>query len=204
MLGDKYDIYLKNYDSSINDLVRKGLNKRIIRSLRVALEELNLKEIPKGFEELKDLPNYIINKKGEIYKKSNRYKVTEYLSDSGYYKVYLDNKYDRFVHVLKARQYLDNPNNLRVVNHKNGKKDDNSLSNLEWVSHSDNTKHAIEKGLFKPNGMGNGRAKLSDKDVIYIFNSKEATTVLSKKYRVSKTTIKDIRAGRTWSTVTSK
>ena len=49
------------------------------------------------------------------------------------------------VHRLVAVAFLKNPNNLKTVNHKNGKRDDNSVDNLEWMSQSDNCKHGFEK-----------------------------------------------------------
>lgn len=43
------------------------------------------------------------------------------------------------VHRLVAEAFLPNPENLAEVNHKNENKQDNRLSNLEWISHRDNT-----------------------------------------------------------------
>lgn len=51
------------------------------------------------------------------------------------------------VHRLVAIEFIPNPDNLPEVNHKNGKRDNNFQSNLEWVTTSDNQKHAIRTGL---------------------------------------------------------
>lgn len=50
------------------------------------------------------------------------------------------------VHVLVAAAYLDNPFNLPDVNHKNNKRQDNRVTNLEYVSHSDNMKQVWATG----------------------------------------------------------
>jgi hypothetical protein len=42
------------------------------------------------------------------------------------------------VHRLVAEAFLDNPNNLPIVHHKNRDKLDNRLENLQWVSYQDN------------------------------------------------------------------
>lgn len=54
------------------------------------------------------------------------------------------------VHRLLAQTFLPNPNGYRCINHKDGNKLNNSLNNLEWVTHAQNNKHAYDIGLKKP------------------------------------------------------
>lgn len=46
-------------------------------------------------------------------------------------------------HVLVAKHFIQNPQNKKCVNHKNGKKYDTRASNLEWNTHKENSNHAI-------------------------------------------------------------
>ena len=52
------------------------------------------------------------------------------------------------IHREVAKAFIPNPNNLPQVNHISGNKDDNSVSNLEWISNVDNAHHAMRTGLW--------------------------------------------------------
>lgn len=70
------------------------------------------------------------------------------LGRNGYLSVglWLNNKEKRFsIHRLVADTFIDNPNQLAQVNHKNGVKVDNNVCNLEWMSASDNMKHSFRE-----------------------------------------------------------
>lgn len=52
------------------------------------------------------------------------------------------------VHREVAKAFIDNPQELPQVNHKDGNKDNNSVSNLEWVTNQENAHHAVKSGLW--------------------------------------------------------
>lgn len=66
-------------------------------------------------------------------------------TQDGYHKIHLSKRrvqYSKLIHRLVAQTFLKNDLNLPEVNHINGVKTDNSVENLEWVSHSENIKHS--------------------------------------------------------------
>lgn len=81
------------------------------------------------------------------------------------------------VHRLMALTYLPNPECKRTVNHIDGVKTNNLLSNLEWATDKENSKHAWDMGLSKPinpNKNGNRQGEnlsysvLTESDVVFI------------------------------------
>ena len=73
-------------------------------------------------------------------------------NSAGYRNVELENKAPqrKLVHRLVAEAFIPNPMNLPVVNHLDGDKHNNCVSNLEWCTYRQNTLHAIKLGLFNP------------------------------------------------------
>lgn len=68
----------------------------------------------------------------------------------GYLKtsLYKDKKgYNVIVHRLVAIHFIENTSNKPEVNHIDGNKLNNNASNLEWVTRSENQKHAYKNGL---------------------------------------------------------
>ena len=112
----------------------------------------------------------------------------------------------KYVHRLVAIAFIDNPQNKKYVNHKNGIKADNKVENLEWVTFSENIKHAFANNLVTQKGENNARAILTEKDVSKIkllLKSHTADEVFKilKWPKYKRSSIYNIKHGRIWKDV---
>lgn len=104
---------------------------------------------PVNLEGLKD--KYLISKEGLVLSLQVQRLLNPHLETNGYW--YLSIRYKNSnsypLHRLLANTFIPNPNNLPEVNHKDGNKLNNSLDNLEWVTGSNNIRHAFTNNLTK-------------------------------------------------------
>ena len=88
-----------------------------------------------------DYPGYLIYNDGRIWSKKSNIWMKQANDKDGYKKIKLMVKakpYHMRIHRLVAEVYLPNPKLYDQVNHINGKRDDNSINNLEWCSKEEN------------------------------------------------------------------
>lgn len=88
--------------------------------------------------------NYMIDENGNILNLNTNKYLKGSIGENGYkyYRLSKNNQKKMFyAHRLVAETFINNPNNLPIVNHIDGNKLNNNIENLEWVSYSDNTKH---------------------------------------------------------------
>jgi hypothetical protein len=99
----------------------------------------------KGYEGIYQVSNY-----GNVKNiKTNKMKVPN-LSNKGYLRVLLSNnkiKKQCSIHRLVADAFIDNPFNLKQVNHKDENKLNNNVNNLEWCTCQYNVDYSISKKI---------------------------------------------------------
>lgn len=157
----------------------------------------------KGFEgyyqissygRVKRLPKKVLQSNGSFATYRERILKQENLK--GYLRVTLslDNKQKRFyTHRLVAQHFIQNSNSKKYVNHIDGNKENNKISNLEWCTASENERHSYDVL-----GKINNNRKLKEADVLDILNNCEKGINKTKrgnvihfmnKYNVCRSTI---------------
>lgn len=102
------------------------------------------------------------------YERTGKEKIMKLQKQNcGYICVYLSKNKEHknlLVHRLVAKAFIQNPNNLPCVNHKDEDKTNNCVDNLEWCDYAYNSNYGT-----KNKRMFNNRTK---KPVVQIFNGK--------------------------------
>jgi hypothetical protein len=107
------------------------------------------------------------------------------------------------IHRMVATTFIPNPNNYPCVNHIDGNKLNNCVSNLEWCDSSQNISHAYKNGLkMGVRGEKSHYAKLKEEDIINIRNEYSFNNIsqlnLGLKYNISQTQISRIIRKENW------
>ena len=125
-------------------------------------------------------------------------------SYSTYHRVTLckDGKTKRYsVSRLVAKYFLDKVEGKEFVNHKDGNRNNNSVTNLEWVTQEENQQHAIDNSLC-PKGSDNPSALISEEKALAVIDLLKETQLyhreISEILGVTINIVSDISCGRTW------
>jgi len=162
-----------------------------------------------NFGNVKSLRRKIMTSKGHYHTVNSRVMVLK-KDTNGYSSVILSKNQitNQFrVHRLVADAFIPNVENLKCVNHIDGNKKNNKVENLEWVTHSENSRHSVKIGLTQKkdnSGVNNPRSRVNDSIVILIrndFNNGLSHGELMKKYNLPSSTISNIKLKKTWTHV---
>jgi len=157
------------------------------------------------FKKIKGYPNYLISNEGRVY----NYKYKRFLKPTkdrdGYLYVNLYKngvtKTHR-IHRLVANTFIPNMFGKRTVNHMDGVKTNNFVSNLEWATNKENIHHAVNAGLQDNKGEKHGQSKLGESQVLEIrriYSTGEISQrALAKIFGVSQRLIGYIVNRRNW------
>jgi len=154
--------------------------------------------------EIKNSNGCLVASTGKVFGVRGK-EVRGSVTDKGYVRVYIGGKGVR-VHRLVAEAFIENPQCLTEVNHIDGNKKNNNVSNLEWVTHKANMHHAINTGLSKLPGKGDDglRAILTNDQVSFIRKNvkkrdKEfSLSALARRFGVSVSCVHLVVEGRNW------
>ncbi|WP_139925238.1 HNH endonuclease [Hymenobacter sp. DG01] len=105
------------------------------------------------FYQIDEAKSYYVSSCGAVYSSLKERCLAVADNGIGYQQVFLklDNGLDKWrkLHRLVAGRFIPNPENKPDANHLDGNKKNNDVSNLEWVTKSENTRHAYATGLMK-------------------------------------------------------
>lgn len=109
----------------------------------------------------------------------------------------------RLVHSLVANTFMYNPNLDLRINHKDCDKTNNIITNLEWVTQSENIIHSYANNLHK-SGIDHHNSKFKRNDVVsirHLLKNGNSQSSIAKKFNVSKVAIYNIANNITYKNV---
>lgn len=147
---------------------------------------------------------YEVSSAGQVRRVGRRI-LKDQLSGPGYRKVVLCRSNvarPHLVHRLVAAAFLPADSSRPHVNHIDGSRDNNDISNLEWCTQSENLQHAASLGRMTHNrGEGCGTAQLTEEDVHWVrlwLDQGYSCASVSRAFSVSYSAISHIKHGTTW------
>lgn len=158
--------------------------------------------------EWREYHGYLVSDSGLITRKNSTELQQTKLHKRGYVLCHISingKKSWRLLHRIVATVFIPNPENKPQVNHIDGNKQNNNVSNLEWVTNSENRQHAVNNALIS---FGDKLSKKLDSNLVkeikklYVKGShKFGSYELAKKFGVSPSMILHIVSGEAWKSV---
>lgn len=145
-----------------------------------------------SFGRIKSVERMVPHKRSVL--KSIRHKILAFSNSRGYLAVSLfrdGKKKTILVHRIVAKHFVENPNNLPEVNHKDLDKRNNKASNLEWCTERENTYHAINNGVRPSSRLTPEKAELILANI-----GKMTSKQMCVKFDVSSWGVQSVRSGR--------
>ena len=112
-------------------------------------------------------------------------------SKSGYKVVHLrheDLEKHPSIHRLVAEAFIPNIENKATVNHIDGNKENNNVSNLEWSTHSEQMEHAFKINLIEVRGEPKFSKQMKLEVLDYYNNNNISISQLASKFGMSERT----------------
>lgn len=152
---------------------------------------------------------YTIDTDGVVFNVTKGFALrgTSISKNNRYVKIHVGPKFYP-LHRLVAQHFIPNPDDLPQVNHIDGNRYNNTISNLEWCSASENVKHAYSTGLKSNHGELNPVSKLTESDVRRIWAMRKSNLTARQirdrlGLQVSVDAVKLVRTGKNWASLTS-
>lgn len=140
-------------------------------------------------------PGYKVSNRGRV--KSPRKMLKPITTANPYPMVALKNQIKVYVHAVVLLAFVGPPPKRKICRHLDDRPTNNKLSNLCYGTRKQNWEDSVKHGTAR-RGEKNHNSLLTEKSVKEIRLSNETYDVLAKKYKVKKSTILNVRCGRSW------
>jgi len=148
------------YSNNLCDILTKKSSIKSILFTTLQCKKETLYGYIWKYETKEDICNDVWKSVKELYPDANDYKISNLgraknqndifingTKSGDYTTIYIGIKSRQKIHILVAKLFIPNPENKRCVNHVDGDKTNNCVSNLEWNTHSENVNHAMDNNL---------------------------------------------------------
>lgn len=107
----------------------------------------------KSYNQFTTFDTKVVTKERIMKLKKDRYLRVQLYDKNGFRKYYS-------VHKLVGESFIKNDNKKPIIDHKNNNTYDNRVSNLQWVTYSENAKYSYDRGRIKKIGKDHQSSKL--------------------------------------------